>query len=929
MNLKHSSLLILLLTVITFSAIAESGSVTGRITDEKGLPLPGANVVIKGADKASITDVKGYFTIVKVPAGDYSLDVTYIGYESQSQEINVTDNASTTADFVLTAGIGIAEVTITSNLEGQAKALNQQKNNMNVSNVISSDQVGRFPDANIGDALKRIPGINVQYDQGEARFGSIRGTEPRLNSVSINGERIPSAEAEARTIQLDLVPSDMIQTVELNKALTPDMDADAIGGSINLVTRTAPSKRRLSLTAGSGYNALAGKPIWNGALVYGDRFMDDKVGVILSGSYHNHNLGSDNLEAEWDVDDDGNAYVCELQTRQYYLQRIRQSVSATIDFKLNSNNIIYLTGIYNHRNDWENRYRTVYKYDPEDEEAKVERQTKAGTEDNKYARLEDQRAMNFGLRGDHLVNNTKIDWGVSYSKASEERPNERYLEYEGELDDYTNMNFDLSDTKAPTVTVNEPAYADFSNSWEFSELTEEYQYTEDVDYSARLNIEIPLLEGTYANSLKFGYRGRFKSKMRENDFYEYTPVDEDAFNAEALSNLVNMTEDDFYPGDYEVGNIMSEEWVGSLDLENEAYFEKEQVIEELAGNFEATENINAGYIMLNQKIGSDISIIAGVRLEHTSLENFGYEYNEGGELEDGTEIDESLTKTETVTSSYLDVLPGLHVKYNLAQNTVLRAAWTNTIARPNYFDLVPYVELKPEDYEIGVGNPDLKPTYSMNIDLMAEHYFKSIGMVSGGLFYKDLSNMIASVISEIEGGEYDGWEQETPENVGDATILGFEVAFQRQLDFLPSILKNIGIYGNYTYTTSSFDEILVEGREDEDLRVPGSADHTLNGSIGYESKLFSIRISLNYTSDYFDADEGAYSEDGAFYDRYYDEALYLDINGSVNITDQLRFFCEANNLTNQPLRFYQGDVSRTMQAEYYGSRFTAGLKFDL
>jgi TonB-dependent receptor len=157
-------------------------------------------------------------------------------------------------------------------LKGQAKALSQQKNLMNISNIVASDQIGRFPDANIGDALKRVPGITIQQDQGEARDVIIRGIAPQLNSVTINGERVPSAEGDNRKIQLDLIPSDMIQLVDMNKALTPDMDADAIGGSVNLLTRTVPNGTRISGTLGSGYNFLSNKPIWTGGIIAGKRF---------------------------------------------------------------------------------------------------------------------------------------------------------------------------------------------------------------------------------------------------------------------------------------------------------------------------------------------------------------------------------------------------------------------------------------------------------------------------------------------------------------------------------------------------------------------------------------------------------------------------------------------------------------------------------
>ena len=156
-------------------------------------------------------------------------------------------------------GVELQEVQVKGAFQGQKKAINTQKNNLGITNVVSADQVGKFPDSNIGDALKRISGINVQYDQGEARFGQVRGTSADLSSVTINGNRVPSAEGDTRNVQLDLIPADMIQTIEVSKVVTPDMDGDAIGGSINLVTKNSPYKRTINATAGSGYNWISEK----------------------------------------------------------------------------------------------------------------------------------------------------------------------------------------------------------------------------------------------------------------------------------------------------------------------------------------------------------------------------------------------------------------------------------------------------------------------------------------------------------------------------------------------------------------------------------------------------------------------------------------------------------------------------------------------
>jgi TonB-dependent receptor len=822
----------------------------------------------------------------------------------------------------LEAGIELSEVLVSGQLQGQSKALNTQMNKGNITNIISSDQVGRFPDANIGDALKRIPGINVQYDQGEARFGNIRGTAPQYNSVMVNGERIPSAEAEDRTVQLDLVPADMVQSIEVNKAVTPDMDADAIGGAVNLVTRSAPYDRRVSLTLGSGYNILAGKPIYNGAFVLGDRFFNNKLGIIASASYYNHQLGSDNFEAEWDyMDDDnadGSAFTEEIQIRQYYLQRIRQSYSLSLDYKLNANHTLFLNGIYNHRNDWENRYRSIYTDIEFDDEAnswegELRKETKGGNPETKNARLEDQRMMNFTLGGDHQFGKIKADWTASYSKASEERPNERYISYRQKG---VAIIPDFSDKSLPRVSAQDSKQNELNADYSLREITEEFQLTEDIDKNFKLNFFIPMLENEFKNSLKIGVRYKGKEKMRNNKLFEYSPADEDAFNTNTMNNLENFTKDNFLVGDYATGKQVSAEYLGSLDLTNSTLFEEEQIAEAEAGDFNAIENIFGGYLMLNQNIGSKLSMIAGVRIEHTSQEYQGNQYD--------ADEDEN-TLTDKVADSYINILPGLHLKYDFNKTTILRAAWTNTLARPNYFSLVPYREINREDNEIAIGNPELTPTTAMNFDLMFEKYFKTIGIVSAGVFYKDIKDFIVTETREdylFDGTTWDTYSQ--PINGGNATIFGFEASAQRQLDFLPGFWKGFGLYANYTYTTSSVSDFRIEGREDDDdISLPGTAKHTLNGSLSYDNKRFSFRTSVNYSSAFVDE----FGEE-AFYDRYYNEAIHLDVNATYAITPKFRIYAEANNLLNTPLYYYQGISSRLMQAEYYNARFQFGVKFD-
>lgn len=921
MKILATTFFALFLGALTY---AQTGQLTGVVLDsESNLALPGATVQVEGTTFGTSANQFGEFRLAGLPAGEHVLVVSYIGYQTAEIDFAIEAFQTTAIEVVLESGILTGEevVVLGVGLRGQAAALNQQRANANITNVVASDQVGRFPDANVGDALKRIPGITTQVDQGEARFGLIRGTAPRLNSVTINGERIPSAEAEDRTVQLDLVPADMIQSIEVNKAVTPDMDADAIGASVNLITRAAPNGLRVSGTLGSGYNFLRDEPIYLGSVVVGNRFADGKLGVIVSGSIHDHKLGSHNYEGEWDGGE-----LDEFQIRLYELQRIRRSVSTTIDYNFNENNSITFKALYNHRDDWENRFRVDFdRFDDQGNGtalARIQRETKGGVGNDRvdYRRLEDQRAMAYSLAGQHVTSSgIEVDWVGAYAKASEKRPNERYIAFESA--DEVLIAFDPSNTKFPVI---EEQSFDGGNM-ELDEITEERQYTEDIDKSFRLNLELPV--GEYASYFKAGASFKQKDKLRDNDFFEYSPIGslEDQLATMASAGSIDKTLSDYEAGNYKSGNFVSERLLGDLDLQNSSLFEKEAVYDEyFADNFEATETVVGAYAMTNYAFNDRFSVIAGVRLEATDIEYTGNQLvlDEDGDFDEAASR-EGISNTE----SYNNVMPGLHARFAVDANTVIRAAWTNTIARPNYYDLVPYRAVNREDNELGEGNPLLEPTTSMNFDFMAERYFSNVGLISGGVFFKSLQNYIyvfedKDYVDAVTGNTFDSRFQ--PKNGDDATLFGAEIAIQRQLDFLPGALSNLGIYLNYTYVTSSADGIRNEdGEVRTDLDLPGTAENTLNASLSYEDAKFSARLSLNYTTDYIDE----IGEDASF-DRYYDEQTFVDANAAYAITSKLRFFVEANNLTNQPLRFYQGSQDFTMQSEYYSYRMNAGLKFD-
>ncbi|WP_343303010.1 TonB-dependent receptor [Chitinophaga niabensis] len=927
-----------LLSAIIFSCLSiasyaqGTGLVTGHVIDKnQHLNLPGATLKLKPGNHYTVSNQQGRFEFLSVPAGTYTLEITYIGYEKASQEVTVAAGKNAEVNFKLDAGgvEGKEVIIVGDRLRGQAKALNQQKNNPNVTNIVSADQIGRFPDANVGDAIKRIPGVTMQNDQGEARDIIIRGLAPELNSVTLNGDRIPSAEGDNRRVQLDLIPSDMVQTIEVNKTLTPDMDADAIGGSVNLVTRAAPNGPRISATLSGGLNPIRDKPLYTGSLVLGNRFFRNKLGAVLSASYNNNDYGSDNVEAVWAKDDMDKIYTEEIQLRQYNVQRIRRSLSAALDYKFNARNTIYANAMYNWHYDRENRYALSIEdiepeYDANDQLTgylgSLSRETKGGINSNqgKSRRLEERKVQNYSLRGEHLLGSkVDLDWGASYSSAVENTPNERYISYEAEDVPVT---LNLSDMRFPLATSNVG-----NSDFEFNSVTENSDYTRENELGLKLNIRFPLsILPQQKGRMRIGARLRLKDKKRDNVFYEYEPATD--FGDLSAMPTISFDGKGFAPGaKYVPGSFIVNTYLGGLQLNNSTLFDKEaDPSEYLAENFSAKETITAGYVRWDQDLTSKLSLIAGVRLENTSIDYKG----------NIVEEEEDLAGQRSVKNSYLNVLPGLTFKYNATNELVLRLAATTSIARPNYYDIAPYISSIVEDEELSAGNPNLKAAYAWNFDFMSEYYFKSVGILSAGVFYKNISDFIYTYSDQQYSTEKfatdfpgeknpvptgERWTYKQARNGDNVKVYGFEVALQRQL------FKGLGIYLNYTFTKSKADGVYNgDGEKRDGATLPGTAPHMFNASLSYENKRFSARLSGNYAAAYLNELGG-----NEFDDVYYDKQFFLDANASYKITKQLRVFAEANNLTNQPLRYYQGASDRTMQMEYYRPRYNFGFKFDL
>ena len=812
----------------------------------------------------------------------------------------------------------LEEVVVDGYFGGLSKALKQQKNNLNITNVVTADQAGKYPDDNVGEALRRISGISVQNDQGEARNIVMRGFGTQLNSVTLNGDRLPSAEGDNRNIQLDLIPTNMIEAIVVKKSLTPDMEGDAIGGSVNLITRSNPSEFRASATISGGGNPIrSGGYNTNFALVVADK-MSDKFSYTLSSTIQTRDYGSDNIEFAWndpaDWTDVNKGEIEEMDIRRYDVKRTRRSVSLNLDYNINENNSLYFKSIYNHRDDWENRFRWRAIY--EDEELTIRKQTKGGIDNDKNdaRRLEDQRLEKYSLGGEHQAGNLAIDWKVSTAKASEHRPDERYTRYQyGSVPYSQNANgtpWDITNPELPYLIFADNSWNDDAQ-YEYKKTEEAQKLTEEDNTQFKINFELPYGESA---ALKFGAAFKDQSKMRDDVWFEHDM---------GLGNLnlvptFDADIDSYEPGGglipgskYVIGNFMDARYLGGLTLggADGANFDS-YVMDEFAGaNYNADETITASYIMTTNNIGANTVVVAGFRVENTDLSYIGQIFDE----ETG-ETPDDITETKG-TKDYTNFLPSINIRHNFSDAFNVTLAYSKSLARPDYYDLVPYQYSNSDDDEVEFGNSDLEATIANNFDIMAEKYVGNTGIISGGLFYKSIDNWIYTY--STDGYTYAGDTDYTftqKRNGKSASVFGFEVAVQTQL------LDNLNLAANYTFTDSETDS--VEGRND--VPLVGAVENMYNVSLAYETDKLFVRASYNYAGEQLDELGGA-----AWEDRYYDEQKFLDLNASYNLTDKIRLFAEAKNLTNQPLRYYQGSKEKTMQLEYYQMSWNLGLKIDL
>lgn len=941
MKIKHLLRGVIGLWLVALCAAVHAqatGTISGKVTDATGeFTFPDAEVRIEGERRREVTDRDGSFRFNNVPEGEYELVSEYGG--AMPERVAVTVVAGETAEVSIRIGGGSEQdnanqlkgLLIDSQAAGQAAAINRRRRAPSVIDVLSSDSVGNFPDQNVAEALQRAPGLSVQRDQGEGRFVVIRGIDPSFNSTTINGMRIPGPEADSRAVNLDAISSDLVESVEITKAITPDMDGDAVGGNIEVKTLTAfdLGGRSGSVTVGGSYNTTNEETSPDISASYTDLFSigggEDNLGVAFAVSQFDRDTVSDGIEgAPWEMTEtpEGNEVnaLLEGEQRDYVLTRKRTSVALNFDYRPTDTDEYYLRTMYSEFDDAETKEENIFKFEEGDVEgldadsgefvgAEYE---KAHSDSNKIVEI-----TSYSLGGKNERNNWTFDYNLGYATAGEAGD----LEITGEtLAEDVAMGYDKSgDAQQPLLYV---IGDQGSNASDFilESAEGESVFNEERELAVAFNAQRDVMFGEVPGFIKFGAKTRQREKENNIDISIY----EDFGDTYSIADFAQDSPVDYPPrGDF--GPAVDRDKYRDFFYGNRDNFElnaEDSLIDSAAEDYDIEEDINAAYVMAQAEF-ERLTVIGGVRVEETDYAAQGTQVTIDENVNDG----EPQLVPYSGSKKYSHVLPSLHLNYELQENMALRAALTNTIARPGFEAAGPWqiieIEGSGDDIErvAETGNPDLEPLESTNFDLRWEYYPTGVSLMSAGFFYKDISNyfLTANVAGEPPFEAFDEVSQTI--NGGDAELYGIELAFIRQFDFLPGPWDGLLLDASYTFTDSESD--LPE--RDSGIPLPGQSDHIASFALGYEKHGFNIRVAAAYRSEFFEETDDA---SDPMFDRYQDNHLQVDITSKYRINDMAQVYLNLVNINDEPLYAYWGSSEFNSQYEEYGPTIEAGVRLD-
>ena len=920
------------LLALSHTALAQS--VTGEITDPgRTIAFPGAIVRIEGLPGSTTSDERGRFRLGNVPAGSYTLTVSYVGTEDTSISIQVSEEGVDLGDVVIgaTSLAALEEIIVVGQAAAFASALNQERAANNLVSVLDTDAMGQFPDQNVAESLRRLTGVSVETDQGEGRYVVIRGMDPDLNSTSINGVRATAAEPR-RALQLDVIPTDLLDGLEVHKTLTPDMDADAIGGSINIKTLSAFSRKGpyAKARAESSVNELreewGPKLSFAGSNIY-EMDSGRRLGIAGALSWHDRAIQADNNEADdWEVSDNGNDFMEEFQPRLYTVERERLGGALNFDLDVSDDTTLHLYTLYSRFTDTELRNRVTFGLDGLDEdtitattadytEVEIERDTKGRSFQGQIA-----ENLSISLGSETQLESWLVETNLGYSFAREQTPDQLSGTWVAEFesgdgpiaDGQPVLTIDRSNPQIPLVRSNFFSALHDPSLYELDELEHFDEKNEDTQFSLRLDATRDAGFG----SIKFGAKARWREKSSDEEAVFWSG-DDQWFLSDALlpgggaqygfPNQVGPVPDNL---------IERRIFADRVGIEFEPL---DTQLDSTVSDFTIDENVFAAYMMGTWETGR-ATIVAGLRYEQTELDSRGNEVELIEEDQNGPgnpPEDTLIVNTVQSSRSYGDLLPSANIRFNFSENVVGRASIYRSVVRPRVEDVAFRVAI--EDGEGELGNPALDPYRAWSIDASIAFYPTELSVVSGGVFHKRIDDFIfVQTLDDYEFLNRTFDEAIIALNGEEATVLGFEFTYQQHFGFLGAPFDAFLVGLNYTYVDS-------EGNTgDRDINLPKQAGNIGSFTLGYDKHGLDVRLAMKYRDSYVDE----LVEPGL--DRYTADNLRWDLTAKYGISDNWQIYAEIANLGDEPEYYHAGKSGvRMLQYDQFGTTSAIGFQYNI
>lgn len=960
--------LLLGLLLITLPVFGESGKavvtgkgvVTGSITDNSGAVLKGARVELLPAGIVGVTNSQGVFELRDITPGDYTLTTTYIGFKTNNQEISVAAGKQLTVNVKLEVPMKSEEILVTAErAHGEADAINQTRTADNLVDVLPAEIITSLPNANVADALGRLPGVVLERSEGEGEYVDIRGLEPRLTNITIDGITVPSPEPTVRQVRLDVINSDLVDAVEINKTLAANQDGDGIAGSVNLRTKMATDQPLLSVYANGGYT-----PIMNGRAadqiggVWGQRFgQDKKFGILFGSTYDYNGRGIDNIQPGLDPYSTMAQPFYDNETiRQYRYYRTRYGFSGSSDYKLNDNNSFYAHGLFSDLKDWGDKWY----YEPVSTALTGTGDLPSITANSPSPKFytsskrPDASVGMLSLGGRHIHLNSIFNWEIAAARS-----------YEIDSAGNPKSDFSWSGPKlqcnynpAAQTNVNTPNWGTCgganspllnASDWTLKDLTTSKGLSSDLNLSAAANYTQTYNVLGHFGTFETGFKIRNGHKTQDATETVYDTFGSAAPKMTAVESGFENNSGDFYHGNYfggkfgpvsdfnKVVTYVQQFLAGDVDAASTA-------ADTYPNIFHTVERVTSGYAMNTIDLGK-LHVQTGLRFEGTQMDTAGYNVTFSTKSPDG------IVTPVTNNPSYVDVLPSLQLRYSLTHDSVIRAVYSRGVARPDPYQLVPYVtetdsSVSTTPNTLAIGNPSLKPEHANNYDLLYEQYLHPLGMLQFGGFFKQLtepqieltnaplSAIPASLLPVIQQYNTNGYGDSVDMYVNgeNAYVYGFEAAYQQHWSMLPGVLKGLGFSGNYTYTASQLKGIM--GVRTDQPAMQRQTPNSWNVGPTYDTKRLSFRVGLQYsgasiyTYNWSPSTDvsglGAKGPDGDIYTYAHTQ---LDAQGTFKIGRGFSVMAYGLNLTNEVFGFYQGSTQFVNQREYYKPTYGGGLRY--